>query len=84
MKRTQLYLEENLWKLLQIQARQSGFSMSELVRQAVRDKYVTSGKSRKEVFRSVVGLWRRRKDIHDTETYLRSLRRGTRLKRISR
>ena len=84
MKRTQLYLEESVWKLLQIRARQSGTSVSELVRQAVREKYVGRGRSRREIFQSIVGLWKDRTDLPDTETYVRNLRKGDRLKRIYR
>lgn len=83
MKRTQLYLEEDVWRLLQVMARQSKSSVSDLVRQAVREKYCVRAAKRKEVFQSVVGLWRNRKDLPDSETYVRALRQGDRLKRIS-
>ena len=36
MKRTQLYVDEDIWKALHIRSRQSGTSISELVRQAVQ------------------------------------------------
>jgi len=78
MKRTQLYLEDNVWKLLQIVARQSGSSISELVRRAIREKYIESSSSRPEVFQSVVGLWKDRLDLPETEAYVRELRKGGR------
>ncbi len=81
MKRTQLYLEEDVWRLLQVLARESKSSVSDLVRQAVRQKYCASPARRKEVFQSVVGLWRNRKDLPDSERYVRALRTGQRLKR---
>jgi hypothetical protein len=84
MKRTQLYLEESSWKLLQIRARQQGCSVSDLVRRAVREKYFAGGTGRQEILRSVVGLWKDRSDLPDTETYLRKLRRDGRLKRLVR
>jgi len=31
---------------------------------------------------SIVGLWKDRTDLPDTETYIRTLRRGTRLERL--
>jgi hypothetical protein len=40
VKRTQLYLENDLWAVLRIRSRQSGVSVSELVRQAIRDRYL--------------------------------------------
>jgi len=82
MKRTQLYLEESVWKLLQIQARQSGTSISELVRQAVRDKYGISPEKRREAMQAWVGIWKDRKDLPSTEAYVRQLRKGSRRRRM--
>ena len=84
MRRTQLYLEESAWKALHILARQSGSTVSELVRRAVREKYLSSPENRAQVFRSVVGLWKDRSDLPDTDVYVRSLRKGRRLERSRR
>jgi len=85
MKRTQLYLEEDVWKVLQILSRQSGASISDLVRQAVRERYVGNPKTnRHEVLMSVVGLWKNRRDLPDTDSHVRSLRQGDRLERLQR
>lgn len=84
MRRTQLYLEDDLWKTLHILARQSRSTVSELVRRAVREKYLGDAARRKEALLSAVGLWKDRTDLPDTETYVRSLRKGDRLKRISK
>jgi hypothetical protein len=84
MRRTQLYLEDDLWKTLHILARQSRSSVSELVRRAVREKYLGDSERRKEALLSAVGLWKDRTDLPDTETYVRSLRKGDRLKRLSK
>ncbi|OFW10648.1 MAG: hypothetical protein A3G20_03855 [Acidobacteria bacterium RIFCSPLOWO2_12_FULL_59_11] len=84
MKRTQLYLDEDIWKALHIRSRQSGISISELVRQAVRDKYGISPAKRREAMQAVVGMWKDRTDLPDTQTYIRQLRRGRRrLRRIA-
>jgi hypothetical protein len=37
---------------------------------------------RKAAMMSIVGLWKDRTDLPDTETYIRSLRDGTRLERL--
>jgi len=37
---------------------------------------------RKAAMMSIVGLWKDRTDLPDTETYIRSLRDGTRLGRL--
>ena len=81
MKRTQLYLEESTWKLLQIHAQQSGTSVSELVRQAIRDKYGISPAKRREAMQAWVGIWKDRKDLPSTEAYIRQLRKGGRRRR---
>jgi len=83
MKRTQLYLDEDVWKVLQIVSRQSGSSISDLVRQAVRERYVGAKTNREQVLKSVVGLWKDRRDLPDAEIYVRRLRRGDRLERVS-
>ncbi len=82
MKRTQLYLNEDIWKALHVRSRQQGTSISELVRQAVRDKYGSSPARRKQAMQALVGMWKDRKDLPDSTTYVRRLRKGTRLRRI--
>ena len=84
MKRTQLYREEDVWKVLQIMARQTGTSISDLVRKAVRERYIASKGNREQVLMSVVGLWKDRSDLPETDTYVRRLRKGSRLKRLAR
>ena len=84
MRRTQLYLEDDLWKTLHILARQSGSTISELARRALREKYLGDAAKRKEALLSAIGLWGDRNDLPDTEAYIRDLRKGDRLKRISR
>ena len=82
MKRTQLYLDEDLWLALHVRAKQSGSTVSELVRQAVRKTYAPSSANRKEAMSAIVGLWADRTDIGDSTEYIRKLRRGTRLDRL--
>jgi len=42
-KRTQLHLDDDLWKTLHIRATQSAESVSELVRGALRERYLGAG-----------------------------------------
>jgi hypothetical protein len=84
MKRTQLYLQDDLWKALHIESRQNGVSISELVRRAITEKYASSPAERKKAMTAFVGLWKNRSDLPDSETYVRRLRKGKRLARISR
>jgi hypothetical protein len=82
MKRTQLYLEDDLWAALHVRSRQAGLSISELVRQAIRERYFGRQVKRREAMEGVVGIRRDRSDVEDTDAYVRRLRKGTRLKRI--
>ncbi len=83
MKRTQLYLQEDIWKALHIRSRQQRTSISELVRQAVRDKYGSTSAGRRQAMQALVGMWKNRRDLLDPETYIRRLRKGKRLRRIA-
>ncbi len=83
MKRTQLYLHEDIWKALHVRSQQQGTSISELVRQAVRDKYGSSPARRRQAMQAFVGIWKDRKDLPDSTAYVRQLRKGKRLRRIS-
>jgi hypothetical protein len=49
---------------------------------ATRERYLGSGDARKRAMQAVVGIRKDRKDLADTEAYVRGLRRGTRLKRL--
>jgi len=76
-------LNEDIWKALHIRARQRKTSISELVRQAVREKYGLSAADRREAMKALVGIWRDREDLPDSEQYVRRLRKGKRLRRIA-
>lgn len=82
MKRTQLYIDDELWSVLEIQAKQAGTSVSELVRLAIRERYAASPETRRRAMLNWAGVWRGRKDMADSETYLRRLRKGKRLRRL--
>ncbi len=82
MRCTQLYLHEDIWKALHIRARQQGSTISELVRQAIREKFCSSPARRKQAIQALVGIWKDRKDLPETETYVRRLRKGKRLRRF--
>jgi hypothetical protein len=83
MKRTQLYLDDDIWKALHVQSRQRRTSISDLVRQAVRDRYGSSPANRRQAMMALVGMRKDRDDLPDATTYIRRLRRGKRLKRIA-
>jgi hypothetical protein len=82
MRRTQLYLEENVWKVLHDKAEQSGTTVSELVRQAVRQQYVPGSLQRQSAMEGFIGIRRGRSGFSDATGYIRRLRRDSRLERI--
>ena len=81
MKRTQLYLNDDMWQVLHDKAATSGTTISELVRQAVQEHYMAKP-NRKEAMMSIVGMWSDRTDMEDSETYIRNLRTDNRFERI--
>ena len=52
MRRTQLYLEDEVSDVLRIRSRQSGLTISELVRRAVREQYLAPEARRKEAMQA--------------------------------
>jgi hypothetical protein len=84
MRRTQLYLEDDAWKALHLRSRQSGLSVSELVRRAVRERYLSPAVRRKDAMGALVGIWKDRPDTGDAETQVRGLREGRRLEILAR
>lgn len=83
MKRTQLYLDESIAKILATVSRQQGTSVSELVRQCIREKFGRKENIDKvELARELGGIWTKRKDLGETAKYVRGLRRDTRRSRL--
>lgn len=83
MRRTQLYLDDHLWNALHAQARSRKASISELVREAVRDRYLGKRDEQAKAMQEFVGIRKNRSESIDAVEYVRSLRRGDRLERLS-
>lgn len=77
MKRTQLYLDDDLWNALQVRSRHERTTVSELVRQAVRERYLGKAVARQEAMTDFIGVWKDREDLRDPLAYVRRLRRET-------
>src|SRR5687768_446407 len=84
VRRTQLYLDDDLWENLHKRAKSSGSTISELARVALREKYGIDIERRKKAFEGIIGLWANRTDIGDTDEYVRKLRRDRRSEKITR
>jgi len=71
-----------LWKALQIRARQSHCTILELVRTATREKFLDNPVKRKEALLTAIGIWKDGRDLPETAVYIRQLREDDRLKRF--
>ncbi len=83
MRRTQLYLDDDLWAALHAKALQEGATVSELVRVAVRERYMGSLAERRAAMLGIVGLWKDRADMEDSESLVRNLRDDDRLEGLA-
>ena len=84
MKRTQLYIDDQIFYRLFLISKQKGVTISDLVRKAIHKVY---GKQKLPVrsidaLKASSGLWANRKDMGPTEQYIRSLRTGSRARRL--
>jgi hypothetical protein len=61
-----------------------GATISELVRVAVRERYMGNLEERRAAMLGVVGLWKDRAGLADTESFIRDLRDDDRLERLER
>jgi len=82
MKRTQIYLDKDLWSTLHTHALLEKTTVSDLVRKAARERYMYTPEQRQADMMAAVGVWKDREDLADSEAYVRNLRKGTRLKRL--
>jgi len=83
MRRTQLFLDDEIYRILSALSRQHRKSISELVRQAVAEKYMQGDKVDKtQIVDQLAGLWKDREDLKEIDMYIRGLRKDTRRKRF--
>lgn len=78
-----MYLDDDLWAALHTRARSLGTTVSELVRQAVRERYLGKLDERREAMQAFVGIRKDRTDMGDSSGYVASIRRGSRIERLA-
>ena len=83
VRRTQLYLEEDLWGTLQARARSQRTTVSALVREAIRERYLGNHGQRMKAMQALVGIRKQAPDTPDATEMVRRLRRGDRLDRLT-
>jgi hypothetical protein len=82
MKRTQLYLDEEMSRLLTAESRRRGTTVSALVREAVATTYGShTADEGRAIIHRLAGVWADRDDLGVTEDFVRSVRRSTRPER---
>ena len=82
MKRTQLYLDEEMSRLLAAESRRRGTTVSAMVRDAVAATYGRgAATNRGAIIRRLAGVWADRPDLGDTEEFIRNLRSSGRTDR---
>ncbi len=84
VRRTQLYLEDDVWQTLRLLAKTQSTTISDLVRQAVRDRYLGNKEKRRKAMMAFLGSRKHRTDMGDTEKYIRNLRRDRRIDDLDR
>lgn len=85
MKRTQLYIEDDVIKTLRRVSKEKAVSISELVRAAVRRTYSLEKPDDADlILKEAAGIWKDRKDILSAERYVRQMRKDTRKERLGR
>ncbi len=85
MKRTQLYLDEEMARLLSSESRRRKTTVSALVREAVVTAYGRrESEDRSAIIERLSGVWADRDDFGDTDAYVRAARRSTRPERTTR
>ena len=84
MRRTQLYLDDQLWNALHTRARSEGTTVSELVRQTVRQRYLGDLDQRRKAMLAFVGTRKESSKATDATAEIRRLRQGSRLDRLAK
>jgi len=84
VRRTQLYLDDPLWEALHALARSRKTTISELVRAAARERYLSRRDEQGQAMREFVGSRKRAADTPDSVQYIRNLRRSDRLGRLQK
>lgn len=83
MKRTQLYIEDDVFKILSRVSKEKEVSISELVRAAVRKVYALEKPVEADrILKEAAGIWKDRSDITSSDKYVRQMRKNSRKERL--
>ena len=84
MHRTQVYLKESERRMLHLISQKEHASLSELIRRAIEKTYLKKSRDKdlEKAVDLIAGLWAERTNLGSTDSYVRSLRKGRRLRRF--
>ena len=80
MKRTQIYLDEEIYKYLKAESKRTGKSLSEIIREKLRTDIKKSKENLLEAIKETAGIWQYKTE--DIEKTIRMLRKGKRIDNI--
>lgn len=73
MKRTQIYIDEDTFDYLKMESKIKGVTISEVIRESIKDRRVQNTEKILTALNAVAGVWKNRR--FDTEKYIRGLRK---------
>jgi len=76
MKRTQIYLDEEIYKYLKAESNRTGKTISEIIREKIRAEINQSKENLIKAIDEVAGIWKDKAE--DIEETVRNLRNGSR------
>ena len=77
-----MYMDDRMWDALHARARSQKTTVSELVREAVRERYFGNREERMKAMQALIGIRKEDAETVDAVEYVRSLRRGGRLDKL--
>ena len=80
MKRTQIYLDEEIYKYLKEESEKTGKTISELIREKLKKEIHCNTKNLLKSIKEVAGLWSYQ--TNNVDEFIRELRKGKRIDNI--
>ncbi len=77
MKRTQIYLDEEIYKYLKEESKKTGKSISELIREKLKKEINQNKENLLKTIKEVAGIWSYKNE--DVDNYIRNMRKGKRI-----
>ncbi|WP_456383734.1 ribbon-helix-helix protein, CopG family [Persephonella sp.] len=80
MKRTQIYLDEEIYRYLKSESKKTGKSISEIIREKLRAEINRSRENLLKAIDETAGIWQDRTE--DVDEFIRNIRKGNRVDNI--